>query len=322
MKMKGSYANLYHAVLIRVATLHFHRRELLILLHNLIPAAQKVGASCCDQTFVSEYVLMLSYEYKLSKEEEQRLDGEGFLVLEDFATDEMLDAIRRRIAELFATLGERAGAEFKQEPQTDRLANLVDDDDVVFRCAIAMTKLLSCVRHVLGPQFKLSSLNARAARPHSNWIQPLHCDMGALPDDRGNAVCNIIWMLDDFTIDNGATRCIPGSHRWGKLPQEVLSDPASPHPEEILITGKAGTVVVMNAHLWHGGTANRTEKPRLAMHSFYCRRDLPQQQYQKRLLRLEIQRQLDPHLRELLALDDPLNDELSSRFSGRSGFLK
>jgi ectoine hydroxylase-related dioxygenase (phytanoyl-CoA dioxygenase family) len=274
------------------------------------------------QRLFQNTLLMLSYEYKLSKEEARELDVEGYLVLKAFATDQMLDALRRRITELFATLGERAGAEFKQEPQTDRLANLVDDDDVVFCRAIAMTKLLSCVRYVLGPQFKLSSLNARAARPHSDWIQPLHCDMGALPDDRGNAVCNIIWMLDDFTVDNGATRCIPGSHRWGKLPQEVLSDPARPHPEEILITGRAGTVVVMNAHLWHGGTANRTEKPRLAMHSFYCRRDLPQQQYQKRLLRPEIQQRLDPQLRELLALDDPLNDELSSRFSGRSGFLK
>ena len=79
---------------------------------------------------------------------------------------------------------------------------------------------------------------------------------------------------------------------------------------------------MMNAHLWHGGTANRADRPRLAMHSFYCRRDLPQQQYQKKLLRPETQRSLSPELRRLLALDDPLNDELSAVFSGRSGFLK
>ena len=47
--------------------------------------------------------------------------------------------------------------------------------------------------------------------------------------------------------------------------------------------------MVMNAHLWHGGTANRTAAPRLAMHAFYCRRDKPQQQYQKQLLRPEVQ---------------------------------
>jgi ectoine hydroxylase-related dioxygenase (phytanoyl-CoA dioxygenase family) len=78
----------------------------------------------------------------------------------------------------------------------------------------------------------------------------------------------------------------------------------------------------MNAHLWHGGTANQTDRPRLAMHAFYCRRDKPQQQYQKRLLRPEVQAALTPALREVLALDDPLNDELSANVTVRSGFMK
>jgi ectoine hydroxylase-related dioxygenase (phytanoyl-CoA dioxygenase family) len=129
-------------------------------------------------------------------------------------------------------------------------------------------------------------------------------------------------MLDDFTLENGATRLVPGSHKWGTRPQEVLADPAASHPDEILLTGRGGGVVVMNAHLWHGGTANRTAAPRLAMHAFYCRRDKPQQQYQKRLLRPEVQAGLSPALRELLALDDPLNDELSANVIVRSGFMK
>ena len=50
----------------------------------------------------------------------------------------------------------------------------------------------------------------------------------------------------------------------------------------------AGDVVVMNAHMWHGGTANRTGHPRRAMHVYYTRWDQPQQQYQKRLLSAEV----------------------------------
>jgi ectoine hydroxylase-related dioxygenase (phytanoyl-CoA dioxygenase family) len=257
----------------------------------------------------------------LRAEETDRLDSDGFLVLRNFIEPGRLTALRRRLEDLFAEQGERAGHEFKQEPQTDRLANLVDYGEI-FRWAIAEPKLLACVRHVLGDDFKLSSLNARSARPRSDWVQPLHCDTGALPDEKGDSVCNIIWLLDDFTADNGAPRYVPGTHRSGRLPQEVLTDPVAAHPDEVLITGRQGDVVVMNAHLWHGGTANRTDSPRLAMHSFYCRRDLPQQQYQKKLLRPETQRSLSPELRELLALDDPLNDELSSRTSGLSGFLK
>jgi len=264
---------------------------------------------------------MNSVKAALSVEEKDRLDHDGVLVLKNFVEPGKLAALRRRIAELFAELGGRAGYEFKQEPQTDRLANLVDYDEI-FRWAIAEPKLLACVERVIGPDFKLGSLNARSARAHSDWVQPLHCDTGALPDEKGNSVCNIVWLLDDFTAENGATRYVPGTHRSGRLPQDVLPDPAAPHPEEALITGKAGDAVVMNAHLWHGGTANRTDRPRLAMHSFYCRRDLPQQQYQKKLLRPEVQQSLSPELRRLLALDDPLNDELSSRLSGQSGFLK
>ena len=85
---------------------------------------------------------------------------------------------------------------------------------------------------------------------------------------------------------------------------------------------RAGAVVVMNAHMWHGGTANRTAAHRRAMHVYYTRWDKPQQQYQKRLLRAEVQSRLSPSARRLLALDDPLNDELSSQLSGMSGFLK
>jgi hypothetical protein len=57
------------------------------------------------------------------------------------------------------------------------------------------------------------------------------------------------------------------------------------------------------------------------MHAFYCRRDKPQQQYQKQLLRPEVQDSLSPELREMLALDDPLNDAVSANVATRSGFL-
>lgn len=266
-------------------------------------------------------IIMAVENFELTISEIRQLDEEGVLILENFAPPEFVAELRARIDELFAELGDQAGSEFKQEPDTDRLANLVNFGEV-FERAIAQPKLLACVAHVLGREFKLSSLNARSARPNTSWTQPLHCDTGALPDEAGNKVCNIVWMLDDFTLDNGPTRYVPGTHKAGKLPQDILADPAAPHPEERFLIGKAGTLAVMNAHLWHGGTANRTDKPRLALHSFYCRRDQAQQQYQKQLLSEEVQQRLSEDLRWLLALDDPLNDKLSSQFSGRSGFMK
>jgi ectoine hydroxylase-related dioxygenase (phytanoyl-CoA dioxygenase family) len=253
--------------------------------------------------------------------ERQQLGAHGYVLLENFMDAALLAELRQRILELFDEEGDRAGHEFKTEEHARRLANLVDKGDV-FRRAIVLPDLLAAVRQVLGPDIKLSSLNARSADPRTDVGQPLHVDMGALPDEKGYWVCNTVWMLDDFTAENGATRLIPGSHTWGTRPQDVLDDPMAPHPAEMLLTGKAGSVAVMNAHMWHGGTANKTQAPRLAMHGFYCRGDKPQQQYQKALVRPEIQAGLTSGVRAILALDDPLNDELSATVTVRSGFMK
>ena len=253
--------------------------------------------------------------------ERDALDHSGYAVVENILDRDTVAEVRERVEYLYAAEGEKAGAEFRQEPGSRRLANLVDKGEI-FERLIATPRILELVAHVLGPRFKLSSFNARSANPHSSEAQPLHCDAGALPDASGYWVCNTIWPLDDFTTENGATRVIPGSQNWAQLPQTVLTDPAAPHPREVLLTAPAGTVIVMNTHAWHGGTANRSGYDRRALHAFYCRFDKPQQQYQKRLLRPETQGRLSPQLRDLLALDDPLNDELSAVETKASGFLR
>ena len=249
------------------------------------------------------------------------LDERGWVGLPGFIAAPLRECLIERLEALFAAEGPGAGREFRQEEGTRRLANLVDKGDVFVEC-ILEPRLRAYAGHVLGPRFKLSSLNARCAPPGTAPVQPLHVDAGALPDEHGAWVCNTVWMLDDFTSENGALRAVPGSHRWGRRPQDVLPDPRASHPAEELVTGCAGDLVVMNGHLWHGATANRSGTPRLALHAFYCRWDKPQQQHQKALLRPETLARLSPAARELLAVDDPGNDALAARETGRSGFMR
>ena len=257
----------------------------------------------------------------MTEEGKRFLQEQGYLIVRGVMDEEWLAELREATGRLLEQEGTNAGGEFRKETGADRLANLVDKGEC-FQRLVCHPLLLEAVEVVLGPDWKLSSLNYRAALPGDQGLQPLHCDMGLVSDERGSAVFNSIWMLDDFTPENGPTRFVPGSHKSGVLPQSVLADPNAPHPDELVALGKAGDVVLTNAHMWHGGTANRTALPRRSLHGFYVRGDQPQQQYQKKLLRPETQAGLSPLLRRVLALDDTRNDEISSVASGKSGFLK
>lgn len=250
----------------------------------------------------------------------RQLDDLGYVLLPGAMEADLLRMLRERVEKLFALEGDAAGAEFKIEQGARRLANLVNKGSV-FHEVITHPAVLPLVGHVLQGSVKLSSLNARSANPHGDIRQPLHCDMSAIPDERGAWVCNTVWMLDDFTEQNGALRVVAGSHRAGRLPQDALADPLADHPEQSVITGAAGSVIVLNAHLWHGGLANRTARPRTAVHAFYCRRDKPQQLPQKQWLDADVQAGLSAELRQLLALDDASNGAANGQNYVRSGFL-
>jgi ectoine hydroxylase-related dioxygenase (phytanoyl-CoA dioxygenase family) len=187
----------------------------------------------------------------------RELDELGYTSVPGLIGKDWLHELRVRVEALFEEEGENAGHEFKQEPHARRLANLVDKGEV-FERVVSHPVLLEMVEHVLGAEFKLSSLNARSTNPFAPEPQPLHTDMGLLPDARGPCVCNSVWMLDDFTAENGATRVVPGSHKWGRLPNADMPDPLAPHPAEVLIIAPAGSVAVYNAHC---GMAARPTAP-------------------------------------------------------------
>jgi ectoine hydroxylase-related dioxygenase (phytanoyl-CoA dioxygenase family) len=234
----------------------------------------------------------------LSQAEKEQLDRDGYLPLVGILTGEQIARFRARLDQLVQLEGEQAGKEVHQEAGTDRLADLVNKD-ALFDICFTHPRVLAAIHHVLGGELKLSSLNYRAALP-GQGLQALHADWGGPVAPGDYYVCNSIWLLDDFTADNGATRVVPGSQRAGQTPQQALADPKASHPDEVLLLAPAGTVVVFNSHTWHGGTLNRSSQPRRAMHSYFCRRDQTQQLDQRQYLRPETAARLSPAARYIL----------------------
>jgi ectoine hydroxylase-related dioxygenase (phytanoyl-CoA dioxygenase family) len=130
--------------------------------------------------------------------------------------------------------------------------------------------ILDACRRVIGQPFKLSSLLARTVRPLSQ-AQPLHVDFRDAAG--GWPMIGFIIMVDDFRRDNGATRFVPGSHKWQAIPSEVMEDAAADHERQVVACGAAGSAIVYNGSVWHGHTANRSGAPRRSIQGAYIRRD-------------------------------------------------
>lgn len=154
----------------------------------------------------------------------------------------------------------------------------------MFHICFSQPRVLACAEHMISGDFRISALNSRTAQPGDGLIEQ-HADSGSRvkPGEYENAMS--IWFLVDFTEENGPTRVVPGSHRNGKLTKDVLDDTWAEHPDEVHLTGKAETVYVFNAHIWHGGTKNNSGENRPAAFVLFGRRDIPQYIDQRKYIR-------------------------------------
>ena len=105
--------------------------------------------------------------------------------------------------------------------------------------------------------------------------------------------CNTIWAMTDFTAENGATRVIPGSHRYEDKLQLTHDDcEAAEMP--------AGSVFVYTGAVYHGGGANRSKTTRYGLNLTYARSWLRQEENQYLSVPFDVARELPDELLKLI----------------------
>jgi len=173
-----------------------------------------------------------------------------------------------------------------------RVWNLINKGEI-FRRLVLNETVKTLIGHVLGEEVLLSSFTGNIANP-GGLAQGLHRDDGYAPRDLGiPIVANSLYMLDDFTEENGGTRVAPGSHL-------DTSYTAAAPPETVAATGPAGTVMIFDGRLWHGTGANRSTVRRAGVLGYYCRPFVRQQENMTMSLAPEVVAQCSPELLSLL----------------------
>ena len=241
----------------------------------------------------------------MDEQQRRQLDEQGYLIFKNVLSPEEIETILARLEELWATEGDHAGEENYIEVGVRRLANLANKGEI-FRGLYAHPQVLEVVEAVMGPEVRASMVNARDVPPHTGVRMSFHMDSdkGRVRDGKGYEAATAIWMLDEFSLANGATAFVPGSHLLAKSPRESLADLNASHPEEIVIEGQPGDVLVFNGHCWHAGRPNETEGHRRAVLVHYLRADVPRPENRRQHLDSNQAAALSRRERELLGLDD------------------
>lgn len=195
------------------------------------------------------------------------------------------EAVNQRIAEMRADLETLETALAGDDIETIRKALMegyrgssirapdfmfdVFEFDPVFDLPLRTPRVLAAVTHVLGPEIHLKGIVCRWPRA-GHGEQDLH----RYPGGRAEQVM-CVWLFDDMNLDNGPTRMVPGTHVLDHGPgHELNGDVRARHPREIKITGKAGSVLVFDDRIYHGGTTHNGGGPRRTLQSWFTRRDL------------------------------------------------
>ena len=237
----------------------------------------------------------------LTDTEKAQLDKQGFTLLRDVISTDEVNELRRLSVTLAAD--ERApgrGAMYLDD-RAQRVWNLVNKGEP-FEGAIQHPRILAAMEYLLGEDCTLSSFTVNIINPEANE-GGLHIDypLRLMPDPRPSfpLIANSVWLLDDFTLENGATRCVPGSH----LRLEGGPEPGVKYDDEVQVCGPKGSVLIVNGALWHASSANHTDGDRVGLLGFFCRSFMKPQQDHLKLASDEVISRATPTLRRLLGFD-------------------
>ena len=220
----------------------------------------------------------------------ENLNRDGFTIVEGFLDKKTLAEVRTGLKPL---LGLHRGRNAFEGFTTERVYTLVGRGAVFERLA-ADERLLALIGRFLQPNFLLSAAQAICIHP-GEAQQALHHDDSfyRVPRPRPALSVTMITAIDDFTQDNGCTMICPGSQMLGDGVDRSQLRPR-------FAAMAAGSCLILLGTLLHGGGANRSNAPRLAITYQYCEGWLRQQENFFLAIPKDIAKTMSPRVQELI----------------------
>ena len=274
---------------------------------------------CNDHKVISnaliKYSLKLNTKYAGEIKNLQSLDSffkpqdikflkkNGYLIKENFLTPADADKYKKQILVMAESELIKDNAYIYGDNKLQRVYNLIGKNKTFHSLLLdeRINSLLNIVfsRNTLHDKYLLSSFHANIIKS-GGGKQPLHVD-AAVPEPLPKWIirANINFILEDYTTDNGATICLPGSHKFNKKPSREDEN----NPNLIKLTAPKGSIVIWTGHLWHQSGINASKKPRIGLLACYAAsflKEMVNEEDYAYLLNKESLKKLDPKLKKLI----------------------
>jgi len=259
------------------------------------------------------------YDYQIDSNDQKLIDffmenGYCIITKSDFVVDNLIE-FRDIIDSLIEKESWRGGWEGKEQYMkvnkkfnvgSNRLGNLFNKNKLFLKL-LTEKNILKIVYGIMNEDIKFGALDMREPIKNSGF-QEFHIDWypkKSEDDPIENIICFIF--LDDANKENGSMRVVPKTQNKIGWIDDYQKDKSS-HPDEIFIDVKKGSIVLMNANIWHSGTTNHSGARRRVLYIDVRCRSIPQLLNQQIYLDENTLKNLTEHQKFLLGVGD--NDEI------------
>ncbi len=195
------------------------------------------------------------------------IDERGFCVIPSVITPEEADEARAALERLLA----EEATEGTWRTRTQRVARIAVKDPI-FQELMTHALIHALWKTYLDEDVICSTWTANTTYPGFNrygWHPDFPFQRLNQPWPTDNVSGQTMWLLDDLTVENGGTGILPYSHLTGHRPPPEIVHRWLEEAE--ILTGRRGSVMVMNGKTWHTARPNVTDKARSVLLGMYTR---------------------------------------------------
>ena len=223
------------------------------------------------------------------------IDEDAGIIIDDFLDSDQITSIKKDLEPYLATT--RKGQDQFTGFETKRVGALMARSETCQQLALdpLINQMAASFLEPHCESYQLHFTSAIQIGPGES-SQILHRDRGVwggyIPR-KIETQFSTVWAINDFTIENGATQLVPGSHKWDKNRQPEIDEIAYAEM-------KAGSVFIYTGSVLHGGGTNSTDESRLGVFLHYAPSWLRQEENQYLSCPPEVAEKFSPELRSLI----------------------